>query len=342
MKRAFLLLLLALTALYGKLGYDLWTEKPYPASSPEGVLSDIAERVRAIPLQSAGGYSPVHPRNIRKEGRNLFLISDDVLYRFDTSGRLICRITDPGLICVAAYLIDPLREQLIVLGNTDEIHYYTYEGELRERKKPETQEPCRRMQAVAMYQDCIWTAEERLCSQGKSIGQRLVKYDISFREMESHRLISADLPDKPLIPLFADMDIAVEEDSGRLYAYAAPLHPGRLLRDSLLLKYRQSGIFSGGDDGLAFPLCFGRRFWFASSYDPDDASRAVFCFDRATNRSWQIKDGFEDDFYGTGSIAEWQAMDIYSRNYCFCKSGEAVKHISPSGNPVVFIVELKV
>ncbi|MDR1937041.1 MAG: 6-bladed beta-propeller [Tannerellaceae bacterium] len=351
MKRAFLLLLFVLVALYGKLAYDLRTEDTSPANLPEGVLSDIAEKVTAIPLQAADGHRIEKPGSIRQEGRNLFLVSNGALYRFDLSGNFIGQVTRPGME-VAEYVIDPLRKRLIVFGNADEVAYYTFDGQLLERKKLDGKTPRRRMQAVAMYRDCIWTAEERVCSDPltneRYLEKQLVKYDSSFREMESHRLLAADLPEKSLVPFFGSLGIGVAEDSGMVYAYASPLLPDHLLRDSLRLKYRwDSGQVSAGDGFAAFPLRFGRRFWIASSCDPYDPSQNyTFCFDRDTNRSWQLNGGFEDDFYRTGAIARWQAMDVYSHAYCFYKSGEEVKHLFPqaasSGNPVVFIVKLKV
>ena len=244
----------------------------------------------------------------------------------------------PGACRAAEYAIDPLREQLIVLGNEDDIHYYNFDGELKEQKKAAAH-IADRIRAVAMHEGCIWTIEER---SGERIEQRMVQYDADFREIGSSRLISPDWLHKPFLPLSANMEIAADEDSGILYACAAPLRPDYLLRDSLLLKYRltSSGMFSEGDERSVFPLRLGPRFWIASSYDADEAY--TFCFDRETNRSWQLANGFEDDFYGAGPVAQWQPMDLSGRYYSFCKSGEAVKHISPSGGPVVFIVELEV
>jgi hypothetical protein len=349
MKRTFLFFLLALTALYAKITYDVWTADDYTVSLAEGDLSEIARQVIAIPLQTQG-YEIGKARAVRREGNDLFLIGNDILYRFNLEGQLVCRITDPAVIRVGAYLVDPLRSRLIVLGNADDIHYYTFEGELLERKKAEARSGLRRMQAVALYPEdhCILTVEERVCpdplTQQMRLEQQLVKYDASFREMESRRLVSAGLPDKPVIPFFGDLSIAVAEDTGAVYACSPALFPEHLLRDSLLLKYGRTspGISPDGGEAGIFPLRFGRRFWISSSFDPADATRTwMFCFDRRTDRSWLLKEGFNDDFYRTGAISEWQAMDIYNRAYCFCKSGEAVKHISPSGSPVVFIVELK-
>jgi hypothetical protein len=352
MKRTFLLLVLAFAVLYGRLAYDLYTDDAPLASEPEGVLSDIADDVTAIPLQATGDDRVDNPRSIRREGNNLFLVSHNVLYRFDVSGRFLGRITQPGLE-VAEYVVDPLRRQLIVLGGADEAAYYTFDGQLLERKTLDNRALRRRMQAAVMHRDCIWTAEERLgydpLTNEPCVEKRLVKYDASFCEIESHRLTAAGLPGKGAVPFFGSLDIGVVEDSGLVYACSPPILPEHLLRDSLELKYGQTapGMLAGSGAPAVFPLRFGRRFWLASSSDPgDESANYTFCFDRDTERSWQVKGGFADDFYHTGPIARWQAMDVYSRAYCFCKGAEEVKHLFPqtaaSGNPVVFIVKLKV
>lgn len=336
MKRTFLFLLLMFVALYTKVGYDLWTINSGEASPrTEGRLSDIAAKVTLVPLQPANGYPLAgKPKCVRQEGNNLFFICEDVLYRFTTGGKFIGRITDPDVIRVAEYAIDPLRKQLIVLGNANDVCYYTFTGRPVASRR---QDAARRMQAMAMYRNCIWTAEERLCfnplTQGWNLEQLLVRYDASFAEIESHRLLAANLPDKPLLPPGGALHIAVEEDTGRVYAYSPALHPDGLLRDSLLLDagWTTPGLVSEAEAPLIFPLRLGRRFRLASFCNPaDEGLNYTFCFDRATHRSWQLKAGFEDDFYHTGFVGEWQAMDVYGSRYCFSRSSEEI-----------FIVELK-
>ncbi|MDR1343821.1 MAG: 6-bladed beta-propeller [Tannerellaceae bacterium] len=340
MKRSFLLLLFAFIALYTKVTYDLWREEAHPEN---GLLSDVAEQVTVIPLQPDARYPIGKPRNIRKDGDNLFLVgSDNALYRFNISGRLLNRVTKPEVIRVAEYIIDPLRKQLIVLGNADDIHYYMYDGKPTDKKKPEPGNSCRHIRAAAMHQGYIWTVEERICRHDNPVAEHhLVKYDASFHEMESHRLTAAALPGKPFIPFFGNMTIAVKEDTGIMYVCSAPLQPGYLLRDSLLLSHRpaMSEIFSSKNDTPVLPLHMGKRFWFASSNDP--TQNYVFCFDQVKQRSWQMQNGFKDDYYHTGFITEWQPLDMYGHTYCFSKPGESTGKLSRSGAPVVFIVKLK-
>ena len=100
-----------------------------------GELSEIAKEVVAIPLESVTGTPIKEVRDLYKEGDNLFLISRDILYRFNRKGEFICRITNPKEIRVAGYMVDEVNRQLIVLGNINDIHYYDYEGNLLSKKK---------------------------------------------------------------------------------------------------------------------------------------------------------------------------------------------------------------
>jgi hypothetical protein len=148
-------------ALYGRLGYELFTDDSLLKSSFSGSLSDIAETVTAIPLQSAGG-EPINDINyLRREKDNFFLVSNRSLYRFHTSGTFICRVTNPEVIEVAGYVIDPVAKQLIVLGNKDDIHYYSFTGELLNRKKI-TGDEFHRIHSIIMHDNYIWTTEENV------------------------------------------------------------------------------------------------------------------------------------------------------------------------------------
>jgi len=352
MKRAFIGLFLAFVVLYGQQAYEVWVDYYYLSweSKPLCLLSDIAEQVVAIPLSSADGQAIEQVRDIRQEGDNLFLVSDDVLYRFDSTGAFLCRITDPAILRVACYVVDPQKKQLIVLGNADELHYYTYTGELSESKQLHS-DPHRRMQAIAMHQGFIWTAEENLQidtdTQQSYMEKQLVKYDTAFRPIETHPLVAADLPGKSHFPFYAHLEIGLSEDTGKIYAYSPPALPDDLLRDSLQLLHRQmsgDNLFEQEQAGNLFPMRCGQRFWIASYKGADPSRHYAFCFDSDTTQSWLVAEGFKDNIYHTGSISELQALDINSQTYYFCQSGESLKQSFPqrssSEGSVVFIVTL--
>jgi hypothetical protein len=335
MKRAFFVLTLFMIALYGRLGYELFTDDCLLESSLSGSLSDIAETVTAIPLQSAGGEAINTINCFRQEKDNFFLVSNHILYRFHISGTFICRITSPEVMQVAGYVIDSQAKQLIVLGNKDDIHYYSFTGKLLDRKKI-TGDEFHRIQSIVMHDNYIWTTEEnvRFDSSTKQlcIEKQAVKYDSSFHKVEAYKLSAADLTDKSLCSSFLQLELAIAEDTGNVYAYSPSFTPDHLLQDSLLLRHRQltSGHSLYAGDVFVYPFRFGRRYWLSSYHNPaDPAQDYTFCFDRDSSKSWQVAGGFNDDFYHTGRVSNLQALDAYSNSYYYYKPG------------IVFIARLK-
>ncbi|MDR0430744.1 MAG: 6-bladed beta-propeller [Tannerellaceae bacterium] len=353
MKRAFFVLIIVISCLYGKLGYELLMEDSSLKSLPTGSLSDIAETVTAIPLQSTGKEKIGSVKSIQQESGNLFLISNDILYRFSRSGDFICRITNPQTMRVAGYAVDPLNKRLIVLGNEADIHYYSYTGELLDAKKMDNNDAFKQVRSIVVHNNYIWTTEENVCfdpSTGQLLMERTaVKYDPSFLKIESRTLSAADLTKKPLFPSFLGLELAFTEATGQVYAYSPTVDPESLLQDTLLLHRRQLPPCNPlcAEQITVYPLRFGQRYWLSSYKDPSKPSEScTFCFDRDSCKSWQIEGGFKDNFYHTGSIAQLQAMDVYSNSYYYCKYGKELKQKFPGRTdtdaPVIFIVQLKV
>ena len=119
MKRTFLILVSATVLLGTQQGYE------YFSSSKELAMPLHTDDVQCI--QTA--------RDIQQEGKNLFLISNGILYRFNRQGDFLCQITRPEEIVVAGYVVSPATKQIIVLGNTNDIFYYSYGGKLLSKKK---------------------------------------------------------------------------------------------------------------------------------------------------------------------------------------------------------------
>ena len=128
MKRTFIgLALLMLLTSVGQV-CKLLQENERPFAWQSGGLADIAKEVIAIPLQDSGKRQIKEPESVSLEGDNLFLISEETLYRFTRKGEFVCAITRPEEMRVAGYVIDPVQRQLIVFGNVNDIFYYTFEG----------------------------------------------------------------------------------------------------------------------------------------------------------------------------------------------------------------------
>ena len=84
---------------------------------------------------TAEGFPIQDAHDMHEEGENLFVVSQKTLYRFNREGDFICQITQSDEIEVAGYLVDAVKEQLIVLGNVNDIYYYTFDGQLLLKKK---------------------------------------------------------------------------------------------------------------------------------------------------------------------------------------------------------------
>lgn len=354
MKRTFVVLLFAIIVLYAREGYDTYLSAYHIKERITGILSDIAREVTAIPLQSANGKVIEKVRDIKRDRNELFLISEDVLYHYNKEGRFICRITDPESIKVAGYLVNPVKNELIVLGNTDDIFYYSYNGELIEKKKLTGNLPNRRILSMSLHKDRILSMEENCYvhpdTQEIFVEKELVTYDTSFQKIESQKLAFVDMGRTQYqLALAAGPQLCIDPDSGRLFVYSAPKEQAYLLQDTLRLTSSWGQYIGMADRQQPIPVIPVRplgRFWFSScSGFEDEEMNFTFCYDSRSHEHKKLKEGFADDFYQTGTISNLQAMDLYSRTFCFTQSGEVTKKAFPdhynSGNAVVFIVEMK-
>ena len=327
MKKTGLFLLTLFVAVCLWQGYQRLTSQEEQQNHTEGYLSDIAEEVVAIPLESANGIHIETARQIRQEGKNLFLINNNVLYRFHRNGQFICRISDPEEISVAGYLIHPAQRQLIVMGNTNDIFYYTYEGKLIDKKKLTSNLPDRRIFSMSVHQNKIWSVEEQTTAhkqsgQADKVNHQVVIYDTSFHKIAERKLTHADMGRRQPLPAFYNPQLCISADTGSLYAYQPTVQPNYLLRDSLYISRLKRGSNPWGSEKevYLYPLRMGRRMWI-SCYQPASDSRHnyTFCYDSYRQRSWQIKGGFIDNFYQTGAIARLEPLDLQGDQYYFVK-----------------------
>lgn len=351
MKQAFILLItlifsLSAWHLYNKINKDSVTEKHH-----DGVLSDIAEEVVAIPLQTPAGIEPIkYARNINKQGNNLFLVSRNTLFLFNRKGEFIRQITNPDEISVAGYMINEGKKEIIVLGNKDDIHYYNFNGELLKKKKLKSELPQQNVMSAVLYNNRIYTSERMQVADSTEnstkVADCVVEYDTSFNKLSEKKLCDANIGRKKFAPNNHRANLMVNKESGMIYAYKETSETESLLRDSLYIF--NNNEHSKSDDNVvsSFPVLLGTRYWISShtnSYCTD--KNHTFCLDIRKNEAWQIKEGFTDDFYQSGRISNLAPSDIYCNTYSFFKSGDALKECFPgnakSDNAVVFIVRLK-
>lgn len=360
MKRTFVILLAVALMVCARQTYRLFQPEGFGGRHLSGCLSDIADEVTAIPLECPPGDSIGKPYHIRREGRELFLINRQTLYRFGCDGRFVARITDPADIRVAGYVMNPPARQLIVLGNTDDIFYYSFDGRLLDKKKLKSELPDRRLLSVAFHEGRIWSVEQKPAPAADSAGYRgaakperlerqVVAYDTSFRKLDAYPLVQADLGRPGYVAGCFAPRLSVAEDTGRMYAYEAAPSADYLLRDTLFLhEKRQKGetAAAGGKAIGLYPLCFGRRLWVSSYANPADPTmNYTFCYDTSTRECWQAAGGLKDNFFRTGAVEQLDAMGLNGETYSFSRSGDALRESFPRladrGGSVVFIVTLK-
>lgn len=354
MKRAFVLLSILCLLVCGLQGYKLLRNNNTTPNPFKGKLSDIADEVIAIPLRDTGELRIKSPQNIRQEGNNLFLVSEGVLYRFNREGQFICQITQPDEIQVAGYVINPAKKELIVLGNTDDIFYYSFEGKLLLKKKLKSNlSEERHLYSIEWHDNQLLTTEKRIdTTQTRPIvTQEIATYDTLFRPIERKRLAAFDLrrDGQPLIHW--DPLIGIEKDSGLLYAYSPHASARHLLRDTLLIQkakeLHDSALFGQDDTYPQLPLRMGSRYWIASfNQVPNNDKDYLFCYDTRQGHHWELKEGFTDNFYQTGHVKSLEPIDPYGETYYYYKQGEAIKKAFPDQatqeSPIVlFLVKLR-
>ena len=355
MRTTFNLFILLLVVVCGRLTYDLIQKNQSISTMSDGCLSDMADEVVAIPLQSVGDEVVHSPRKIRKDGNNLFLISGKSLLRFDLSGNFICAITDTALTRVGDYIVNPEEQQFIVLGNENDLFYFTYDGTLLCKKKwqlnPLEQ---RRVISAVMHQRKIWTTEEVVrkdqASSKTYVCQEIVEYDASFNKIQSYPIKPIDLARANCAISSFSPIVAIRPETEEIYAYTPSLQLDDLLRDTLYiqskLRYNSFKDWVGDEAIPLLPIFLGARIWFSEYQDPDNAApNYIFCYDTQKGKGWLNSDGLIDDFYQTGSIKRLEAMDPYGESFCFYKSGETVRNAFSNqvnaDSCVVFVAHLK-
>ncbi|MGM9796547.1 MAG: 6-bladed beta-propeller [Parabacteroides sp.] len=349
MKQAFIgLSLLMLLMNIGQVR-KLLRENEQPFSWQSGSLADIAKEVIAIPLQDSGRRQITEAESVRLEGDNLFLISEETLYRFTRKGEYVCAITRPEEMRVAGYVIDPVQRQLIVFGNVNDIFYYTFDGKLLRCKKLTSDFGNRRqVYAAAYHKGHVLTVEAVAAERELQPYRReLVEYDTTFQRIDARAIQPMSLMRTDESIGYLPPVVAIDPSSEQPYAYVPSLQPQHLLRDTLFI-WQQRQRFSAlrqreVDVCPLLPIWMGKRFWIASYQSSFDGELGyTFCYDTLKGHYWQTEEGFEDDFYHTGKVSTLKPVDLYGDFYCFsCLAQQMEQPLSEENDIVLFLVTMK-
>lgn len=347
MKKTCLLLLLLVSIIYIKEGYQCVCNDNPVKSATQGTLSDVAEEVIAIPLETKPDCRLKYASRIQRDRNDLFLVSNRQLYRFDCSGKFVNQVTRNSQFQVADYVIDPIQRQLIVMDNEENVYYYNYDGTLLERKSLAGLNPLKMPARLMYYDRHIWLTTQSLSPAGengekKCVDQWLYKFDTTLNLQEARKLTAADLGRFYIGACFTP-ELSVAD--GNVYAYSPSTQPEEILADTLYLINRNR-LHIHKDYSSILPLCIAGRFLVSTySHAADKEHNYTFCYDRRENYSYNVVGGFEDNFYHTGRVPDLQSIDVYNNSFCYCRSGEEVKEAFPDrttdANPVLFIVRMK-
>lgn len=343
-------MLICLIALYGRIGCQMILNTGLAQYQPEGSLSDVAEEVIAIPLETNESCSLKKIKMIKRDREDIFLVSDRQLYHFNSSGQFLGQITalQPGTrqpIELADYAVDPVHDRLIVIGTGREVHYYDYNGQLLYQSCLPQDVSWRTFGHVAYYDNHLWATIDLVNSenrQAQTVEQWLYKFDLGFHEVGKRKLDVADVG-RMDINHKPGPEIAVKD--GNVYVQAPSLQPAHILNDTLyLISCNRLAITE--DYAQILPLQIGTRFLVSTHYNPTQPEHShTFCYDRRKAKAYNVQGGLEDNFYKTGKIPELQSIDLQSDTYCYCKSGKELAHSFPGrtndDNPVLFIVKMK-
>lgn len=352
MKRTCTFLLIAILLISLKQGYESYMSAMYVTERFTGALSDVADEVIAIPLEPAAGKAITKARFIRETRGNLFLVSDSVLYRYSRSGEFICRVSDPERVQVAGYVVDEVKRELIVLGNTNDIYYYSFDGKLKGHMRFAQEQEGRRILSLAMHNNHVLTLEESLYfdpdTQSTYIRKELVAYDTSFRKLDSRNLLIADLGRSRAIESSLQPRICVDPDTGSIYVHCPSVEPDYLLQDTTYIRLNWNRLIAKAHEQRGIPLvpvCKAGRFWFSSlRNEAAEALNYHFCLDSHLRQYVLREKGWEDSFFGTGEVTAMEPMDVYNMAYSFLLTGQAAKKAFPhvnSKNAVLCLLKMK-
>lgn len=346
MRKTFHLLAIALVVLYGRIGYQLVCHQDVISYHSEGALSDVAEKVTAISLETQADCKLSEVQMVKSDDDNIFLVSDRQLYHFNRTGKFLGQITDRRQIALTDYVVDPVHDCLIVIGSQCEVCYYTYDGQLLSQSILPQETSWKTFGRMAYHDGHLWTTIDRIQEDKGNrpvLEQWLYQFDLNFQEVGKRKLNAADL---------GRMDLAhkpqprIAVSNGNVYVQTPSLQPAYLLDDTLYL-INSNQLHITEDYATILPLQIGARILVSTLHNPASPEQSyTFCYDQEKTEAYNVQGGLEDDFYHTGKIPELQTLGISGNTYCYYKSGEALAESFPGRtgeeNPVLFIVQMKI
>lgn len=350
MKKGCFVLLAIISLTYGYQGYKIIHTNEGLTIKETGKLSDIAAMVLSVPLETPDSGAMRNIKRVRRDGDDLFMISENRLLHFNMNGDFINRIAgDVNDARIVEYALNTAGKQALVIDSQHNISKYGYDGALISKTRIERFRY--KLTAFTFYDGSLWIAAETLVKNDRHPGSCLIAHDLyrldeMMNEVSRLTLRLAPAGGERLFGNTCVSELLVDENE--LYAYTPPFENDHLLEDTLHLL-EQADLFPSlhAHDGTAciYPVRKGKRYLFSTCGSPA-GNNFMFCYDKTGFTAYLLPEGFRDDVFDTGYISGFHPVDMYAGSYCFIKSGNDLSGRFPerSANddrPVLFVVELK-
>ena len=312
-------------------------------------LSDISSMTTAIPLETNTTCRLTDLKQIKQSNANLFIWSENDIYRFDRKGMFINRITGNNCTRICKFTVNPDSQHIIVLDSLNLVHTYSFGGNLLFTEDAEAGLPGQTILDITYHDHSLWAVTSTI-SVDNHFEKWLYKLDLAFRPLEGSRLATVDLGRFYLEGNFPSELYVADQ---KVYVYSPFSFKETLLQDTLYLiasgQLNQERLYPYQEIGNDFPAYtipfrLGKRYLLASWQTNETAgANYLYCFDRKTNKTFNLN-GFKDDFFKTGIVKDLRPLDPYNQEYYFFKSGKDVSASFPerdeNANPVLFFVKL--
>ncbi|MDR2147829.1 MAG: 6-bladed beta-propeller [Tannerella sp.] len=318
MKRAVYILIALFALTYGYEAYKAINQhlNDRVKVKTKGVLSDITDDVKAVPLETPDSGAVTNIRRVRKDGDNVFLISNNRLLHYDISGKFVNHIAQDVAEkneYIRSYTLNVERQQVIVIDSQRNILTYTYDGDLiSEMPFPHR---WHRISALEFHDGYFWATAETHVKRNDDVYQvenAMYQMDEQMNIVFQSRLHTADVGRKELLNSGYVDELLAGKDG--LYAYTSPHSMDFLLKDTLhILQQEKIPSLHAGEifgNGCIYQVRRGERFFLSNN-------GFTFCYDDRNHTAYNLSDGFKDNFFGTGYISNLQPVDIYGNTYCY-------------------------
>ena len=358
MKKGCIMLLMIILLVYGYKAYQVVEtyRNDVLKIKTSGKLSDITENVLPIPLDVPDSGVIRNVRHVRKDGNDLFMLSDSRLLHFNMKGKFINRIADviseDNGKSILEYVLDTINHHALVIDSERYISAFDYQGNLISSIKID--KPWRKITAFAFHNGYLWATAETVIKNKTEpdsflLEHKLYQLDMNLNEIYSQTLHTANIGRNRLFNSLWVDEILVDEQG--VYAYSTGTDAATLLDDTLHIVQQKKIplLYKNVHYGMAciYPVRKGKRFYLSTNDNSLTDKCLTFCYDDLKQTAYMLSDGFEDDFYKTGRGIALQPMDIYNESYCFLKSGKDIARKFPdiaknSDSQVLFIFKLNV